>query len=296
MEVSAILAATDFSPQAEHAVARAALLAQQHKADLHLLHVLPAMSWEMFGKALFEHPLVSEKQLYDAAKARLSEIAEACRKQYALPVKFNVDIGRPHAHIIDYARTHAIGLTVLGPHAGNFARDLFIGSTASRILRQGAAPALVAETPPRGPYRNVLVAVDFSNASHNATAAAARLAPGATIHALHVYDVMFEGKMRYASVEENVIQQYRDAAETEARQRMQKFLSEPGRQGSLLPVIRNGYPARVILDEAQALHADLIVMGKHSRSGLNESLLGSVTEAVLHGLACDLLVVEDRAA
>lgn len=30
---------------------------------------------------------------------------------------------------------------------------------------------------------------------------------------------------------------------------------------------RHGYSSRIILDEAYTVHADLIVMGKHSRSG-----------------------------
>ncbi len=40
-------------------------------------------------------------------------------------------------------------------------------------------------------------------------------------------------------------------------------------------------------------HADLILMGKHSRPGLNGLFLGSVTEALLYGLDRYLLVVTD---
>ena len=142
----------------------------------------------------------------------------------------------------------------------------------------------------------MLVAVDFSVISRTAIDSAAWIAPGAVIHALHVYDVLFEGKMRYAGVDEGVIQQYRDAADAEAPRMMHEFLLGPGRHGAILPIIRHGYPARVILDEADTLHADLIVMGKHSRSGLNELFLGSVTEGVLCGLDRDLLVVTERTA
>ena len=291
--IQAILAATDFSPHAEQAVARAALLAQQHKATLHLLHVLPAISWKMFGQMLSEHPLVTEKQLYKAANARLSDVADACRKRYAIPVQFHIEVGRPHEHIANYARLHAINLTVLGSHADNFARDLFIGSTALRFLHEGTHPALIAKTLPHAPYRTVLVAVDFSDISRTAIDSAARIAPGAVIHALHVYDVLFESKMRYAGVDERVIQQYRDAADAEASRMMGEFLLEPGRHGAILPIVRHGYPPRVILDEADTLHADLIIMGKHNRPGLNELFLGSVTEAVLYGLDRDLLVVTD---
>ncbi|MDO9101417.1 MAG: universal stress protein [Candidatus Nitrotoga sp.] len=198
VNVQAILEATDFSPHAEQVVVCAALLAQQHKATLHLLHVLPAISWKMFGRMLSEHPLVTEKQLYEAAKVRLSGVADTCRKRYAIPVQFHVEIDRPHEHIADYAHLHAVNQTILGSHAGNFAHDLFIGSTAFRFLHGGTHPALIAKTLPRAPHRTVLVTVDFSDISRTAIGSAARIVPGAVIHALHVYDVLFEGKMRYA--------------------------------------------------------------------------------------------------
>lgn len=297
VNLKTILTATDFSPRAEWAVARAALLAQQHKATL---HVLPVISWKMFGQALFEHPLVTEKQLYDAAKLRLKSVADDCQKRYAIPVEWFVEIGRPHERIADYAHAHAISLTVWGSHSGNFARDLFIGSTAFKFLRSGTNPALITETSPHTPqstsYSNVLVAVDFSEVSRNAIHTAAQIAPGALIHALHVYEVQFESKMRYAGVDDDVIQKYRDAAEAEAARLMQKFLLDLKQYDTILPIIRHGYPARAILDEAHRQHAGLIVMGKHSRSGLGELFLGSVTEGVLHALDRDLLVVAERAA
>ncbi len=300
VDIKTILTATDFSPRAEWAVARAALLAQENKATLHVLHVLPVISWKMFGQALFEHPLVTEKQLYDAAKIRLKSVAEDCQQRYAIPVEWFVEIGRPHERIADYAQVHAVSLTVLGSHSGSFARDLFIGSTAFKFLRGGANPALIAETLPLIPqstsYRNVLVAVDFSEVSRTAIHAAAQIAPGAVIHALHVYEVLFESKMRYAGVDDDVIQKYRDAAQAEATHMMQKFLLDLEQSDTILPIIRHGYPARAILDEAHRQHAGLIVMGKHSRSGLDEIFLGSVTEGVLHALDRDLLVVTERPA
>lgn len=291
MDFQAILVATDFSPLAEQAVARGALLAQQHKASLHLLHVLSPVAWKMFGKALFEHPLVSEKRLYESAQKRLSDVADACRARYAIPVQCSVEAGRPHEQIAAYVNLHAIRLTILGPHAGNVVRDLFIGSTAKRLLRAGTLPALIVKTQPTAAYRTALVAVDFSTISRTAIDVVASMAPDAVIHALHVYDVLYEGKMRYAGVGEAVIQQYRDAAEVEATRMMHAFISALGGHGSVMPIVRHGYAARVVLEEARALEADLIVMGKHSRSALDELFMGSVTEGVLYQLDRDLLIV-----
>jgi nucleotide-binding universal stress UspA family protein len=51
-----------------------------------------------------------------------------------------------------------------------------------------------------------------------------------------------------------------------------------------------------ILSQAAALHADLLIMGTHGRSGLDHLLLGSVTEKVLRKAPCPVLVVPPHAA
>ena len=290
MEMQPVLAATDFSPLADAAIERAALLAKQQGSELHLLHVLPRITWEAFGRALVEHPLITEKQLYDAARARLEEVAQAIMKRHSISVRAYVDIGRPHEGIAEYVRAHAIGLTVLGPHAGSLGRDLFIGSTALRVLRASTEPTLVAQNSAARPYQRVLVAVDFSDISRHALACAARIAPHAEIHALHVFDVPFEGKMHYAGVDDDVIQQYRNAAAMEAEDLMNQFLLRLGKQYAVVPNTRQGHPARNILDEAHRIDADLIVIGKHTRSGLEQFIIGSVAEGVLYGLDRDLLM------
>jgi nucleotide-binding universal stress UspA family protein len=53
----------------------------------------------------------------------------------------------------------------------------------------------------------------------------------------------------------------------------------------------DGDPARQIEAVAEALPADLVVMGTHGRSGFQRLLLGSVTEKVLHRAPCPVLIV-----
>jgi nucleotide-binding universal stress UspA family protein len=60
--------------------------------------------------------------------------------------------------------------------------------------------------------------------------------------------------------------------------------------------VRQGSAGRVILAEAEALHAKLVVMGSHGRGGFERLMLGSVTSRVLHKATCPVLVVPPRAA
>ncbi|MGK7909322.1 MAG: universal stress protein [Synechococcus sp.] len=52
-----------------------------------------------------------------------------------------------------------------------------------------------------------------------------------------------------------------------------------------------GYPGRNICDLAAAWKADAIVMGRHGRRGLNELLMGSVSNYVTHHARCAVVLV-----
>ena len=57
-----------------------------------------------------------------------------------------------------------------------------------------------------------------------------------------------------------------------------------------------GAPARVVLNVAAELHADLIVMGAQSHGPLGVMLYGSTTQTVLRRAACPVLTTRAPAA
>ena len=57
-------------------------------------------------------------------------------------------------------------------------------------------------------------------------------------------------------------------------------------------LVREGYPATVIVDEAKSLPADLIVIGTHGLTGLKHMLLGSIAERVVQKAPCPVLTVK----
>ncbi len=56
----------------------------------------------------------------------------------------------------------------------------------------------------------------------------------------------------------------------------------------------SGTPADVILDVADADHADLVVMSTHGRSGLSRLMYGSVAESVLRSSAVPVLLIPSK--
>jgi universal stress protein A len=55
-------------------------------------------------------------------------------------------------------------------------------------------------------------------------------------------------------------------------------------------ILKIGFAKGVILNAADEIGADMIVVGSHGRHGF-KILLGSTANAVLHGAKCDVLVV-----
>ncbi len=56
-----------------------------------------------------------------------------------------------------------------------------------------------------------------------------------------------------------------------------------------------GDPATTILEVAQEISADLIVMGTHGRTGLRHLLMGSVAERVVRKAPCPVLTIRNPA-
>jgi len=59
-------------------------------------------------------------------------------------------------------------------------------------------------------------------------------------------------------------------------------------------LVKEGDFADSILKSAKEIHADLIVMGSHSRKWLEEIVMGSVTEKVLHHTSIPLLIIPTK--
>jgi universal stress protein A len=138
-------------------------------------------------------------------------------------------------------------------------------------------------------YRNVLVAVDFSDDSKAVINKALEIAARnqADLHLLHVVEYtssMYAGDIPLPE-DLNLDQ---DLAE-QAAVRL-KTLAQESSIPDAMQHVEIGIPKREIVRIAEACNADLIVVGSHGRHGL-QLLLGSTANGVLHLAKCDVLAV-----
>ena len=61
---------------------------------------------------------------------------------------------------------------------------------------------------------------------------------------------------------------------------------------TLIKKIMQGKPANIILKEIQEANIDLVVLGSHGYGAIAGTLLGSVSQNVLHKAKCSVLIVK----
>ena len=146
-----------------------------------------------------------------------------------------------------------------------------------------------------GMYRMIMVAVDFSPHSEKAVSRAVALARSmeADIQLVHVVEVPTYPVLEDVAV--SGLPGMWDVTLTEslmeaARSRLQGVAARYGLRPEQCEVLV-GVAKVDLVEHADQMGADLIVMGRHGE-GFLESLVGSVTDSVMHHAHCDVLVVD----
>ncbi|MED5239941.1 MAG: universal stress protein [Pseudomonadota bacterium] len=139
------------------------------------------------------------------------------------------------------------------------------------------------------PYRRILVAIDCSDESAQVLSRAAGVLSGndGELHLIHVIEPLAlaygaDVPMDVTDLQSGLMQQARETADTYASRYQIPADNVHVELGSI---------EKTILDQADKLHADLIVVGSHTSSGL-ALLLGSTARGLVPGAHCDVLAVK----
>lgn len=121
-------------------------------------------------------------------------------------------------------------------------------------------------------------------------ALARTIAPDARIEALYIFDTNQEAHINKAGMDEALLQKCRDSAQAEVERRLDAMLAEQGSGERMTRQILSGYPSASICERAKVKQADLIVIGRHTKGGMEDWLLGSVSKGVAQAAGCDVLL------
>jgi nucleotide-binding universal stress UspA family protein len=254
-----VLVACDLDPAGDQAIATASAWALRYSGSVTVLHA-------------------SDRAVRDELVERVKRIA-------GREVEVRITDGAPVDDILAVARELAVDLIVLGGRqAHGTARVL--GSVAERVVAQATAPVLIARAEPAAPH--ILAATDFSDASLPAVSAAHAIARvfAAPITLVHCV----ARNEPYTAVDALANREGADAEEiSTARRRLREMCeSSPEHDTSRVVV---GEPAEAIVRLAEEVHASLVVIASHGRTGIARLVLGSVADKVLRDAPCSVLIV-----
>lgn len=283
MTPKTILLATDLSCRCDRALDRAVALAAEWHARLVVLHVL-------------QEPdpvtdLPSWRRPPDPLQAARQRVRSDLRGAEGVDIEVLVERGEPASLILEGIQRLKCDLVVTGVARDETLGRILLGTITQTLARKANAPLLVVKSRPRGPYRNAVVATDFSEGSRRALETALKLLPSAKVSLFHAYDVVFEG-----FIDDKMAAREAEARKVEAE--MQTFLAAtPAVTASgrtLATFCEYGEIGALLQDMVQARGVDLVVLGTEGGGGLKGAMLGSVAQRLLTDLAGDVLLVRRR--
>ena len=147
-------------------------------------------------------------------------------------------------------------------------------------------------------FRRILVPIDFSPPSDRALLYAKALATEFTapLELLHVIEDRLMAGPWPNEVYLGELPRIRENLVKEAERRLAETIESLANHGiKSTGQVLIGSPSQVIIEQADATNADLIVMGTHGRTGITHLLIGSVAERVIRHAPCPVFVVRERA-
>ncbi len=276
MMTSTIVALTDFSEAGDACLERAASLAAHRRWRLRIIYVAEK------NRPMEPGPL-----------ARLGLCSRQLARRYNLPVEAASHVVISEAQLID--ATSAAQLVATHPmrEAGQgwFWRDTVI----DKLMRNCHCPILMVNKAPDGPYRRMLVGVDFSERSLELVNRACGIVPQAELHLFHVIGRTDEARLRSSDASIDAIKAYRRQVNANAEERLFRLAdSLDTRRNRVMFFVGYGDTALQISVQQEAVSTDLIVIGKQRQSALREMFLGSVARRLVRIAGSDVLIVPQR--
>ena len=243
------------------------------------------------------------------AKRAAQTLVEAATEKLDHPgreVFSDVQLGSPKKAILGFAQEWKADLVMVGSRGLGTLSRFFLGSVAQAVLRSAPCSVEVVrpaahESPASSRPMKVLLATDGSECSQMAAGSVANRPwpAGSQIKVISVRELLdLENPTNAFSpcpvYPESLLNEILD----DARQRAEKAvaqarqtLSSKGLKVCDGPSTPVGDARAVVLDEARAWDADLIVLGSHGRHGFDRVLLGSVSESVALHAHCSVEVI-----
>ena len=279
--LSSVVVPTDFSEGSLQALERALRLPLGPKSKVTLLHVIPD---DIPGRLRKEAIVEGERSL-EKSLARVHQVAI---DRGLSPRQFVADVveGDGAEQILKRAHTVEAEVICMGRHGRHSLAELRLGSISRKVVKTGDVPVLLVRGSAKATYQRVLIAVDLTLSSAKVIKTAKPWVEAANdVEVMHASSVPFED---YVVVSGDRAEEFREEALKSATKDLKALVAKSGIKADTR--VLGGDARLLIIEEAKARNAELIIVGTHGRKGVRKLILGSVAEWAMTHATCDVLV------
>ncbi|QDZ01541.1 universal stress protein [Nitratireductor mangrovi] len=264
-----ILLVTNLSPNSQHALERALLVAKIHRAALHVLHV------SVVDDVSLSRPL--ELQVREAINRLESELEDDFGAGFA-PASTNVATGDPVEAIRAAGTSYGAEIIIAGHSEKSPSDGSLAGTVLESLLMTCGIPLIVVKSRPAHHYEKVLVGLDPSPTSIHALAVALQVAPTADFVIAHACENQAD-TVTY------------DRINTIVQGCLERLAKAVGlHEGAVDIRIENGSVRQVLGRHVSRFGPQLVAFGRHRRGPTASPYLGSGARSILESLDADMLV------
>jgi nucleotide-binding universal stress UspA family protein len=285
VSVKKILFATDFSSMSEKAAAYAKALARRFSSTVEIAHVFDPSVVTSYEEAIVGLEANERLRIVSEDLERLRDDLSAS----GINARITLAEGhRPFATLLKLAKDHEVDLIVAGTESKSGVERLILGSTAEQIIRNAECPVLTVGPHVRiagdAPlvFQTIVYATDFSAESAKAAVYALSFAQDSAAHLYFCYVLGLQ-------INTTAKREFVDGA---FRSALKRKIPESSYDWCRTEcVVEHGEAAKAILELAERVHADLIVLGARKASFWLTHVERGVTPDLLAHATCPVMTV-----
>lgn len=262
-----ILVPCDFSEPAKSAFRLAVEMAYKFGAEVHVVNVieLPVMHDDL----LTPMPSFDETLLRELSERSEENFAEMKREVASAQVliETKIEFGPIVPTILDYLADNKVTLVVMGTKGVTGLEEVFIGSTAEKVVRNSPCPVIAVK---RNVSIDELKHIVFPNS----------LEEGQEDLILHVKALQhaLSATLHLVWIETST----KASDDGQTKQQMDEFAKRHMLKDYTVNVFKSNNKETGIIKFTQWANASMIAMGTHARKGLSHFFKGSITEGVVN--------------
>jgi len=258
-----VLVPTDFSEEANNASAFAIQYAEKTKAEIHFVHLMTIpIDWVQINDQEKLYPEVTKK--VNQARSTLSDWVDKADKAGIKAIDY-VHYNESNKAILDYVEDHKIDLIIMGSRGASGFKELLIGSNTERIVRHAKCPVLVVKD--KINFSEIKTIMMPSDLSKDQLKVAEKAKEWADICDAELHIVRLNTHYRWVHSQTFI-------------EEIESFASEVGLNHIKARTFDADYVEDGIVQAAEDINCQLIVMGTHKRTGIAHIIAGSITEHV----------------